>query len=374
MSDPLDLSDFEVFPWNKNFEIGNPQIDEEHKVLVRLLNKLANTLIMDQPVEINDAFAELAQYADHHFEAEEIIWSEYFHDDSWFSSHQLRHSSFLPKVVELREQEANKPLQEVIEDIVRFLIRWLAFHIIDDDKRLAIAVDAMSEGSSLEQAKIISDRKMNGSVRVLIDTIMSMYDGLSSRTMSLMRERNDRLRIEAELREANNKLQELSITDQLTGLYNRRHFESVFSTELKRARRDKKSLNLILVDIDYFKKLNDRYGHSVGDEALQTIGKELKELCRRPGDFAFRLGGEEFAIVSDGNPDSSFGERIRSHIAGLTIANEDSGVCEHLTVSVGIAFTEPDGCDDISGLLKIADRRLYQAKRMGRNRVIVSDE
>jgi len=372
------LHEFDVFPWSKNFDTGHPEIDKQHKVLVKLLNKLANTLTHNDPASVNQAFEELAKYADYHFESEEAIWFEYFKDDSWFSSHQLRHASFLPKVLELKERDAHEPLDKVIEDIVKFLIRWLAFHIIDDDKRLAITANAINSGSTLEEAKTISDRKMSGSTRVLIETVMTMYDSLSSRTLDLMRERNARLKIEAELREANKKLEKLSITNQLTGLYNRRHFDDVLRSEHLRARRDGKLLTLIAFDIDYFKKLNDYYGHSAGDKALKKVGDRLKSICRRSSDFAFRTGGEEFAIIStSGESDDSakaFGEVIRKNIEGLTIPNENSKVSEYMTVSVGVAVIRPNDINDVNTLLKTADSRLYSAKHSGRNRVVATDQ
>jgi len=372
------LQEFDVFPWNKNFETGHPEIDKQHKVLVKLLNKLANTLTHNDPASVNQAFEELAQYADYHFESEEAIWFEYFKEDSSFDSHQLRHASFLPKVLELKEREAHEPLDKVVEDIVKFLIRWLAFHIIDDDKRFAITVNAIDSGSTLEEAKVISDRKMSGSTRVLIETVMTMYDGLSSRTLDLMRERNARLKIETELREANKKLEKLSITNQLTGLYNRRHFDHVLREEHQRARRDGKLLTLISFDIDYFKKLNDYYGHSAGDEALKKVGDRLKSICRRSSDFAFRTGGEEFAIISTSGESAdsaeAFAESIRKNIEGLTIPNENSKVSEYMTVSVGVAVTRPNDINDVNTLLKTADRRLYAAKHSGRNIVVAMDK
>jgi diguanylate cyclase (GGDEF)-like protein/hemerythrin-like metal-binding protein len=377
------LDHFEVFPWNNNFETGVEIIDEQHKKLISLLNELAGTLAQDDQIEITRVFDELAEYANFHFETEETIWVEYFGDDSWLSSHQLTHSSFLPKVVELKEQDANKPLIEIIESIVKFLIRWLAFHIIDNDKRFAFVVQNMQAGLSLEEAKIVSDKKMSGSIRVLIDTVMTMYDGLSSRTLDLMRERHKRKKIEEELhhankqlREANINLEQLSITDQLTGLFNRRHFNNVFMHELKRACRSTTSLSLTIVDIDFFKRINDNHGHSEGDRVLVQVSQKLKKLCQRPGDYAFRLGGEEFAILAT-NPGSQgavkFAEIIRKGIEQLGIPNVYSDIAKNLTVSIGSVTKVPDETDTMDNYMSIADARLYKAKELGRNQVVASE-
>ncbi len=374
--DNCQLDYLEVFPWNTNFETGHAEIDEQHKVLVNLLNKLANTLTQDEPTEVNQAFEELAKYADYHFETEELIWAEYFKDDHWFASHQLQHSSFLPKVVELKEKDSNKPLQEIVEDIVKFLIRWLAFHIIDDDKRLAIAAHAIDDGATLEEAKIISDRKMNGSVRVLIETVMMMYDGLSSRTLSLMRERNARIKVEKELKHVNEQLKALSITDQLTGLYNRRHFEEIFIEQRKKTSHSQIPLTFLLLDIDYFKKLNDHYGHSGGDEALKKLAICLQEACSEPNTYAFRLGGEEFAIIASDKTDGSdkeFAEHIRSQIEALKIPNKNSAVSEFMTVSIGVVTLIPKATESINTFMKTADKYLYKAKELGRNQIVHTD-
>lgn len=377
------LDHFEVFPWNKNFETGIATIDEQHKVLVSLLNELAGTLARDNQLEINRVFDELAEYANFHFETEEAIWVEYFGDDSWLSSHQLTHSSFLPKVVELKEQDTNKPLIEIIESIVKFLIRWLAFHIIDSDKRLAFVVHNMEKGLSFEEAKIASDKKMSGSIRVLIETVMAMYDGLSSRTLDLMRERHERRKVEEELHEANTqlrevniKLEELAITDQLTGLFNRRHFNNIFKQELKRANRENTYLSLIIMDIDFFKKLNDNYGHSKGDRVLVQLGQKLINLCQRPGDYAFRLGGEEFGILAANlEPQGTveFAEILRKGIEALGIPHEYSDAAKILTVSIGSITMMPDETDTIDDYMSIADARLYKAKKLGRNQVVSSE-
>ena len=343
---------------------------------MHLLNRLASTLVDEEYSVVNKAFDELTAYAYRHFDDEEAIWRTYLKDDSWYSSHQLRHASFLPKVIELKEGDLGKPLADVVEQIIKFLIRWLAFHIIDDDKRMAFAVETMASGVSIHEAKAIADKKMGGSMRILIETVLSMYDGLSSRTLDLLRERKARMKAEEELKEANRRLEALSLTDQLTGLFNRRHLYVVFDSESRRARRDKMQLAYYLIDIDYFKRFNDSYGHLCGDMALRQVANCLQRACRRPSDAAFRIGGEEFSILSVHRSAEDvvvFGEKMRQSIEDLKIPHQGSDINEFVTVSVGGACKVPSSEDTFDYFMAEADRRLYQAKSSGRNRLAVSD-
>lgn len=373
----VELDSFEVFPWNKNFETGNPTIDQQHKTLVSLLNRLAKTLINSDYEEVNTAFESLAEYACSHFDDEESIWMEHLNDDGWLSSHQMSHAAFLPKIVEIKDSKDGTSLSVIVEQVIKFLIRWLAFHIIDSDKRLAIAVDAIKNGSSIEDAKKIADRKMSGSMRVLIETILTMYDGLSSRAIELMRERHLRIQTEHKLKQANRLLEELSVRDPLTGLFNRRYFDSISGTEIRKAFRDNRALGFMLIDIDYFKSYNDTYGHLEGDSALQYISGKLVQACRRPGDVLFRFGGEEFGILitdASGYTHDVFAESIRRSIEELRISHKNSPIGQHMTVSIGVVTQVPSKNDTISDFIRAADKRLYRAKSIGRNQVVWQDD
>ncbi len=189
---------FEIFPWNENFETGIELIDEQHKQLVLILNRLAANLAnLSTPVILNEIFDELAAYADYHFKAEELIWSEHFKNDEWFTNHEQTHGSFISKVIDIKNNQVDKPLDDVIYDIVAFLSKWLAYHILDTDKRMALAVIALKSGSTLAEAKALSDEGMRGSMETVIATVLTMYSALSARTLDLMREKN--LRKQAEL-------------------------------------------------------------------------------------------------------------------------------------------------------------------------------
>lgn len=194
------LDAFEVFPWNKNLETGITLIDTQHKKLVALLNRLAAHLAdRSSEIEITEIFNELVAYTDYHFKTEESIWQPNFLDDPWFTEHHHTHNAFIEKVSEFKNQDTPLPLDEVVADVLGFLTHWLAYHILDSDKRMAKVVLALQSGLPLEQAKQQSELEMSGSMKVLIDTVLSMYDSLSSRTMELLREKSEHKRAEEAL-------------------------------------------------------------------------------------------------------------------------------------------------------------------------------
>ncbi len=171
----------------------------------------------------------------------------------------------------------------------------------------------------------------------------------------------------------------LSITDELTTLYNRRHFNNQFPQELARAERDKRYIGLLIIDIDHFKQYNDNYGHQRGDEALRSVALALKGGLRRAGDFAFRLGGEEFAVVvtaDDSDAIREVAEDLRRAVADLGLAHEFSPAADHVSVSIGVRINRGRGEPpaDAEVIYRRADDALYKAKHAGRNRVVATGD
>ena len=165
----------------------------------------------------------------------------------------------------------------------------------------------------------------------------------------------------------------LSITDELTQLYNRRFFNTKIEKEINRAKRENTYLSFLIMDIDYFKEFNDTYGHQKGDFALEEVSKVLKKYTNRSSDFAFRLGGEEFGIITrlDKEKIIEFANNIKNEIEELHIEHKKSSISEYLTISIGI--TSRTGLDllDSNTLYKEADDSLYLAKNKGRNCIFI---
>jgi diguanylate cyclase (GGDEF)-like protein len=176
----------------------------------------------------------------------------------------------------------------------------------------------------------------------------------------------------AELAASNQRLQQLALTDVLTELPNRRHANEQLDRQWALAERSGRPLSCMMVDIDRFKQINDTYGHKVGDDVLKQVANILR-LTARKQDMVCRLGGEEFLVICpDSEPDQVFqyAERLRQSIAASNI-NSAAGPDFHLTVSIGVANRKP-GLLNVEMLLQLADKRLYDAKKAGRNKTVAS--
>jgi diguanylate cyclase (GGDEF)-like protein len=178
-----------------------------------------------------------------------------------------------------------------------------------------------------------------------------------------------------QLEGANLRFKQLSETDPLTKIPNRRAYDERIDAEIKSAKRSKQTLSLLLVDIDHFKAFNDQYGHGAGDMALSRVAGEIAETLPRSTDFAARYGGEEFVIVlpsTDAEGAYHVAERICSHVKSLGISHDYSNGIGVITVSIGVASLSEDSLSEAK-LLKQADFALYAAKESGRNRCVLFD-
>ncbi|KAM3098915.1 diguanylate cyclase domain-containing protein [Phormidesmis sp. 146-35] len=183
-------------------------------------------------------------------------------------------------------------------------------------------------------------------------------------------------RLHQQLEATNRVLQDLVWRDDLTQLANRRCFDLHLKQEWKRSTREPFPLSLILLDVDYFKAFNDTYGHQAGDRCLRQVAQVLRSAGKRSTDLMARYGGEEFAIVLANTPISGvtdLANHICSQIKALKILHQASQVCPYVTVSLGVATMIPTAQTMPTTLIEVADRALYQAKRQGRDRVVISE-
>ncbi len=205
-------------------------------------------------------------------------------------------------------------------------------------------------------------------VVMLVRALGSMADRLRSNHQALEQQVAERTRA---LVLVNQQLTELSVTDGLTGVANRRHLDDVLAQEWQRARRGGLPISLLMIDVDWFKLYNDAYGHQAGDAILQQVAQVLRQAFRRPGDLVARYGGEEFAVIlAETGEDAAcrLAHQVCDHIAQLGLPHVH-GLDGRVTVSIGVATQDGGGEQAAKWLVGQADGALYRAKAAGRNRV-----
>ncbi|MHC8353844.1 diguanylate cyclase [Pseudomonas sp. LB3P81] len=184
-----------------------------------------------------------------------------------------------------------------------------------------------------------------------------------------------RVRTHLTLKLQNDLLRSMALMDGLTGVANRRKFDEDILADWRQCYREQKPLSLILVDVDFFKRYNDRYGHQAGDGCLKSVAQALFETVRRPFDLVARYGGEEFACILPNTGLSGaveIAEKMQERIRALGIEHSASDVDRVVTVSLGVATLTPTGDLEFQALIEAADNQLYKAKTAGRARVCSS--
>lgn len=235
---------------------------------------------------------------------------------------------------------------------------------------LALAMSYSQQREALFQSQeqsLMQERQARESQETLLKLREEAQEDLEYKVQERTLELEIALR---ELSDTNRELEQKNLTDGLTGIRNRQHFDKRYLAEIRRSRREETVLSIIMIDIDYFKQVNDNYGHVVGDECIRHVARLLKQNLKRPSDDVCRYGGEEFAVILPNTDESGavqLAETMREQIEQSEIeVNEET---YKLTISLGICSGIIQSLEDETRLLATADRALYQAKRQGRNQV-----
>ena len=198
-------------------------------------------------------------------------------------------------------------------------------------------------------------------------------DGEVESLIGFMFDISERKKTEQQLLDLQKELESLSFKDALTGVANRRMFDSILEAEWVSARRNGQPLSIILVDIDFFKQYNDEYGHMQGDACLRQVAEVIDSAATRARDALARLGGEEFALIlpeTDAHAAMTVAERCIHKLFKAQIAHAASPISQLLTLSLGVGTIVPAHDDVPLAFLDLVDRRLYEAKQNGRNRIV----
>jgi diguanylate cyclase (GGDEF)-like protein/PAS domain S-box-containing protein len=244
----------------------------------------------------------------------------------------------------------------------------------EDLPRVQQTVNALKLGEA-EEARIIYRNRHRTKREIWIETALRVTrlpeTGEIDGVVAISRDMTEHKDLE-------NKLASLAISDGLTGLANRRHFDERLQEECAKARRDGTPLSLLLIDVDHFKKFNDQYGHQAGDGCLRSISRILAEQARRPADLAARYGGEEFVLLlpnTDAEGCQQVGQWVRQALQEFGMLHALNPPSKRVTVSLGGATSLPaGGAADCVSFVAAADRALYAAKDGGRDRLVMSGQ
>jgi diguanylate cyclase (GGDEF)-like protein/hemerythrin-like metal-binding protein/PAS domain S-box-containing protein len=198
----------EIFPWTPQLETGIALVDKQHHRLVDMLNRLAQQYAHGtSPEEIQIVLNDLADYADYHFKCEEGIWRSALAGDPWLDQHIRVHQSFFEHISQLRS--THRPFSDLLNDLFPFLVQWLALHILEDDKRMALALLGIQSGLSIQDAQIQASAKMTGTGSVLIQAMLKINQALAEQAITLVQERQARLAAQASLHDSEQRWMKL---------------------------------------------------------------------------------------------------------------------------------------------------------------------
>ena len=319
----------DAFVWDQHFVTGLDDVDEQHQGLVALFNELSRTLFAaetnpdtDYEPQLRDVFKRLVAYTVYHFTEEEALMVTKGVEVRHIEAHKSLHRQFVQQVGTMWSTRYSASAPVSGDGITSFLTAWLGLHILGIDQSLARQIQAIEQGESPTQAY---EREMAGhdnSTQVLLKMIGKLYHVLSAQNAELVQANQhleDRVGLRTrelaqanqDLQRANVQLQEYGRTDGLLQVANRAYFNDRLEHACASAFRRQEPLGLLMIDVDYFKRYNDHFGHQAGDACLQAIARAVQGTMQRSTDLVARYGGEELVGAGHHAAQHRFGGALR---------------------------------------------------------------
>jgi len=355
----IDINNIDIFPWNKSLETGIKIIDQQHKILVGLINKVAqNVAYGTTQQEFEDNVEEVIKYTKYHFQTEEEIWKKYFHTESALNTHILAHTRLVDSVTTIVTKFETQTLEQNIEDLLSTLTHWLTHHILDSDMRMALTVNAIDSGNSLENAHELADKKMKGVMSVIIETSLFLYDNLCANTLAYNREINLQKKIESDLR---NKIRTHEHVNKKTSVVNKHKLSELpenqlikeFSNALGSYTDNNNSGKAILfIAINGVIDIIESGGQAVADEFLINLTDDIKTILNT-SELLIRLSYNNFAIFYDNSTNKSqleaYATQIMAFLSATVTLNNN---LKPINADIDIVIYPEDTCIEDELLMK----------------------
>ncbi len=362
--------------WAEDFESGLDVFDDQHRLLVDLINELSSNLDAEgteAAEHFHTVVTRTFEFASNHFADEEKMMREIGVDSRHFGQHFTDHQRFIEQLNNI--WDARHTITSPASVLLEFLVAWIRFHILDEDQSLVRQIKRIQAGESPSEAyeaveaSIDRTNSIRAAGRHLHQVMAEQIEYLVKSNQLLEARVMERTR---ELETCNQRLEMLSRMDGVLGISNRAYFDERIKTEWRLARRNKQPISLLMVDVDFLRQYNEAYGHLEGDNCLRSVARAMREGLFRPTDIVARFGGEELvALLPNTSLDGArlVAERIKTTVDSYAIPHAASSISTRVTVSIGLATMEPDkGGEGWSLLIQVEDA-LLQAKKRGRNQI-----
>lgn len=359
-----------TFIWNSNYETGVAKVDDQHQCLVEIINEyshlLANNTTTETDIELT--LNKLIEYTKFHFKDEEQLMYSVGLDTRHIAHHEQLHRDILDEISTLLSDQVTDKLS-IARYILDLIIHWLVYHILGTDMNMAKQMKAIQGGLSARDAYDFEEKIKDKSTEPLLEALNALFIQISERNKDLI-ELNKTLEAKVisrtqQLSERNKELAILSLTDPLTNMANRRHAMQQLTLLWEESTKNNLPLSCLMIDVDYFKQINDTHGHDIGDVVLIELAKVFQHSIRTD-DIACRLGGDEFFIICPATELEGgllIAELINEQVESRSIDILDKQLS--LSISIGVA-TKTTQMTSIEDLMKAADDGVYAAKSNGR--------
>lgn len=367
----------ELFNWGRDFYTGVNIIDEQHKMLVEIINGAVHMSVSDSKItqdEINSLKENLIYYVGNHFSTEAEMMEKYKIDSRHSKAHLSAHNDFENRVKAFFDNKNISIDKAQLNDFLIYLIRWLVYHILNVDKSLVRQCESIRGGGDPKTVFENEQNYIEEHTEPLLKALRELFYIISKKNKELEKY-NKTLEEEVhkrtkELESLNEKLEALSMSDELTGLPNRRFAMLTLEKYIKSWERYKNVFSLVFIDVDKFKQVNDTYGHDYGDKVLIWISDFLKDNLRE-SDIVCRLGGDEFLVVCPNSNGEDAKKACQLLIEKYKEINANNPLA-YWTISLSMGIIEVTQKEaTIDTMLQKADKAMYDAKRKGGGRLIL---